>query len=193
MHVGSITWGMKTQKLFIAFPLPDIVRSAAEQTQLRLRAALAEPIRWTNPEDFHITMVFLGHVTEAQRDKVIFLLEKYSKEMRAVSMRLDRVDVFSHPSSPSVLMIRVAVDDDSIRDHIARLKELLSFSSIAVDPRPWQPHITLGRTKRQRPLDMIDQISVPVCSWRATSMTLMRSNVKHAGPTYTTLSTYQFV
>lgn len=181
---------MKTQQHFVAFPLPESIRHIAAEVQQSLIKEIQEPIRWTNPEDFHITIVFLGEVTSQHVEKVDLLLHAFSSRVQACDMALDGLGLFPNEYAPSVLFLRAALLDKQFAIHVKRLKDQISLYGIPLDRRDWQPHITLGRIERQRPLRDMEHIPIPKVQWRASHITLMESNVKRTQPKYITLRTY---
>ncbi len=53
-------------RVFIAVPLEDSVRSAVvEQVRLLRECAWAGAVRWVRPENFHVTLRFLGDIAPA--------------------------------------------------------------------------------------------------------------------------------
>src|SRR5438067_709209 len=61
---------MSTERLFIAFTLPQVIRESL--------AALAQPlpdVTWTRPDQLHITVRFLGNVDRTQVEPMSDRLE----------------------------------------------------------------------------------------------------------------------
>src|SRR5713101_6874279 len=54
-------------RMFVALRVPEEAREPIENTQVELRDALARSVvRWTSPEQFHLTLKFLGGVEVAR-------------------------------------------------------------------------------------------------------------------------------
>ncbi|MBU1229805.1 MAG: RNA 2',3'-cyclic phosphodiesterase, partial [Proteobacteria bacterium] len=52
-------------RCFVGLPLPESWQAGLARVTVRLSAALASPVRWTRPGNWHLTLKFLGDVEEA--------------------------------------------------------------------------------------------------------------------------------
>ena len=63
-------------RLFIAALIPDTVRDALHQAREQLqRAAPDRALRWVAPENYHITLLFLGEQDEARLPAIVQAME----------------------------------------------------------------------------------------------------------------------
>src|SRR5450631_3683639 len=121
-------------RLFVALEIPDAVRGnlAAAQKQLQkkvqkdLLAAGAE-LRWVRPENFHVTLKFIG---QASREELAAIME----ELRGV--RPDGAVKATIQASDFMKMLAAQID--------RRLERL----GIAAEERAFLPHLTLARCKQ---------------------------------------------
>jgi RNA 2',3'-cyclic 3'-phosphodiesterase len=184
-------------RLFIAIPVPDAVRDEMIRVQRELQP-LAPPgaVRWTKPEQFHLTLRFLGDVPS---DRAGALQES----VRAVCsstppLHLCARGVGFFPSARSPRVVWVGVNDDE-----NRLVDLQKQIEGAVHPFTTEPggdrfagHVTLGRLKRFNRL-RINELANCVEAmkkrmfgeWLAREIEIVRSELSATGSCYTPLAT----
>lgn len=129
---------IKTRRLFLAL-WPD------EATRLRLQDALESvaldaDVKRVPPDDWHVTLAFLGTVPEVARPSIEALTVAWPPLSPCV---LDRIEYW--PES----RVLVAVAEDPPTDwllHRSRLVQRLQALGLRTDLRPWRPHVTLVRS-----------------------------------------------
>ena len=128
-------------RLFFALPLPDSVRAHAA----RLAGAAEDfiPGRYALPENYHLTLAFLGDVPEARLDDAHAVLARCAAALPAPRVTLTGADVFGRMEN-GVLILRAASDPDLTALHGA-LAAALVRKGLPVSPGPFAPHVTLAR------------------------------------------------
>lgn len=133
-------------RAFIAVGVPADVRSAIA-TALEPVRRNGPGVRWVEPDAYHITLQFLGTVSEERVDAVGEALVGASAEAAAFHIRLRSFGAFPTARRPRVLW--VGVDDVpelyALQHDIERRLEPVGFTPEA---RPFHPHITVARTER---------------------------------------------
>jgi len=133
------------------------------------------PVRWTKPENLHITLEFLGYVRDEDLINVFETTEKMAKKHKAFDVKLSKI-CYGPPDRPP-RMIWV----------VGEKIEELNLS----------PHITLGRIRKwewqriepeERP-EVDEDINL---SFSVESIEVMESVLKRGGPEYTVLQPYKF-
>src|SRR5215510_1635834 len=126
-------------RLFVAIALPDQVRHAIEKAQDELRAALnTKSIRWTRPEQFHLTMRFLGGVDAERVDKLNDALRRACSGAGGLRLRAATMGVFPGPRRPRVVW--TGVDDRDGR--LAALQRSVEAATNAFTDEPPQERFT---------------------------------------------------
>ena len=123
-------------RAFLALPLPEPVRSALRVQQFLLPLPRKEP-----PENFHLTLVFLGeqpeHILEAAHERF------ETVRMAPFDLSLKGLGLFGG-SKPRAAWAGVAPSEPLMRLQ-AKLEQAARQAGIAVEARKFTPHVTLGR------------------------------------------------
>jgi 2'-5' RNA ligase len=105
----------------------------------------AAGFRWTRPEQFHITLAFMGdvapHRVEAYADRLATSLEG----LLVSELRLAGAVVFPNVAEGRVLATGVAAND-SLETAAVRARNAAVVSGIEVDGQRFRPHVTVART-----------------------------------------------
>lgn len=137
---------------FIGIPMSDDVRSLLARAQDRLRRAADKSgaaCSWVHPEDFHITVVFIGPWTSDRADVLARAADAAAAHAPGFDLPVRGVGFFGSQRSPRVLWAGIEIP--AVLEKIRRIcLENLTDSCGPVDPRPYRPHVTLARV-RQRP------------------------------------------
>ena len=125
-------------RLFVALEIPEIVADALTVLQYGVDGA-----RWIRPENFHLTLAFIG---ETDRHGFAAALDALSDiESPAFEMRLSGVGVFGD-KKPNALWAGVAAAP--ALDHLqAKVETALRRAGFAIEKRKFKPHVTLARLK----------------------------------------------
>ena len=141
-----------TLRLFVAIPVPEPVRNEMIRVQRELQTAVPPGgIRWTRPDQLHLTLRFLGEVLAAEVDNLKHSVGTVCENVRAPRLRAEGIAFFPGNRSPSVIWA-------GIRDDEGRLVDLQKQIEAAVQPftsggsvEKFTGHVTLGRVKKTTP------------------------------------------
>ena len=103
----------------------------------------------------------------------------------AMTLRLAGGGRFGSPRRPQVAWAGLEGDVESLVDLARRLAAVARSLRLAVEDRPFRPHLTLGRWRAGRPADgsVVDRLAdYRGPSWPVTEVRLLDS---HLGPTPT--------
>jgi 2'-5' RNA ligase len=128
-----------TERLFVALTLPPAVRSAL--------AALPAPmtgVHWTRPEQFHVTLRFLGDVTAEQRQRIVERLGRV--QVTSFVLPVEGLGTFPPPGRPPrVIWVGTGSGHPRLFQLRQRLDDALLSAGLDLDVRTFHPHITLAR------------------------------------------------
>ncbi len=166
------------RRIFIAINLPESIKNKLVKYQLKW---LELPCRWTKKENLHITLEFLGYLTDEELMELCQRTKKIASEKKDFSVCLNKIcygpprqNKFGTGQAPKKPPRMVWVMGEKI-------KELNLI-----------PHITLGRIKtwefrrlepEERP-EINEDIDL---NFEVNSIEIMESQLKRGGPEYTVL------
>jgi 2'-5' RNA ligase len=132
-------------RLFLAINLADDVRRAAWDATAPLREA-APGVGWVAAARLHLTLKFLGELSEAQVVAVSASLDEIGGRHRAFTVQLGGVGAFPNFRRPRVVWMGVTPDPrlELLHHDVEVACERLGF---ALDGRAFRPHLTLARAR----------------------------------------------
>lgn len=179
-------------RAFIAVELPIHVRDAAVSVQQALGGG---GIKWVEPEHVHVTMRFLGEITEAQRQAIGLLLAEVARSRAPIEAVLSEVGTFPERGMPRVIWVGIGQGADQLSRLAEEIERGLASLSIPKEERRFVAHVTLGRVRSPRAGDALrrrlTQIRwIPPAPFRIEHVTLFQSTLGRTGPVYTTLGRF---
>jgi 2'-5' RNA ligase len=129
-----------SKRLFVAIDLPDSTRQLLAGLDPDIRG-----VRWTEPDQMHLTLGFFGGVPENIELK---LREKLSAiGFGAFFLPMNGVGVFSSKGTPKIIWIGVGKAHPHLFQIHRRVQEAALAVGIEPELRPWHPHITMARCR----------------------------------------------
>jgi 2'-5' RNA ligase len=175
-------------RLFVAVNLPATARHSAAQAAAPLLVADL-PVNWVGEDGLHITLKFLGEVDESRAAPIGAALSTAVAQVRPFELGLGGFGAFPDLERPRVLWF--GVERHPALELLANdVEKAVGPFGFAPELRPFQPHLTLGRARRDaRPAAFRDlgdlardvewEVVVPV-----ESVDLMESTLGAAGASY---------
>jgi 2'-5' RNA ligase len=180
-------------RLFVAVDIDQAARAsiAGEQQRLRAVAEGGSALRWVKSDQLHMTLVFLGEIEEVRAAAVIAAYDAPAA-VAPFDLVFQGVGVFPARGAPRALWIGIGEGETQL----SGLQRLLAARAlelgVALDSRPFRPHLTLGRWKESRSSDrhrLVDQgRGGAIARVQVTCATLYRSQLSSSGPAYTPLA-----
>ncbi|HEU6447859.1 MAG TPA: RNA 2',3'-cyclic phosphodiesterase [Verrucomicrobiae bacterium] len=137
-------------RLFVAISIPETIRRQLAIVQDQLRPlATTKDVRWTSPEQMHLTLKFLGNVPTV-------LVEDVKKSIAAACLGVGpfQLCVFGIGFFPDVLSPRVIwvgfSGQPALINLQLRISESLAGFGKSGAPEKFLPHATLGRFQKFR-------------------------------------------
>jgi 2'-5' RNA ligase len=186
-------------RLFVAISIPEPVRNEIIRVQQELQPLVpCDVVRWAKPDQFHLTLRFLGDVSADGVEDLKKSVGAVCLNAPVLSLRAEGVGFFPNSRSPRVIWA-------GINDGAGRLVDLQKQIEVAVQPFTAEPgeknftgHATLGRLKNPRPADVRD-LAVRAQSlekrlfgeWTAQEIEIIRSELSPAGARHTSLAVFR--
>ena len=173
-------------RTFIALEVPDGFRFEVAS----LARQLAEHVdgRFTQPDNYHLTLAFLGDVGEREIASAIDALEAACAKRIAPSLAPDGLGKFGN-ANDATLWLGLA-PTDALVGAAADVRNALEARGIPFDRKPFKPHITLAR-RAAIPKAALPPLPFPAPA-HASAATLFKSELDSEGAIYTPLHTIEF-
>lgn len=183
--------GTKKIRAFIALKTPPEWDFELEKLQEGLKSELrTKAIRWTKPEQLHITLRFLGSVSSEEAAGVAAALPVICQGQEPFSLRCEGLGCFPNVRRARVLWVGI----DGQVERVRRLQKavVLATGKIGKAPeeRPIKPHLTLGRVEglerahSERLEKLVEGGFGIEAEWPVTELLLMQSHLSAQGARY---------
>lgn len=180
-------------RLFTAIDLDPAARARIGAEQHRLSTEHGGgSLRWVRPEHLHLTLVFIGEVTDDSAATIVTAMQ-HDIPRRPFQIELAGFGVFPPRGAPRALWlgVRKGADDVVALQQVvaARLRE----AGVSAERPAFTPHLTLARWRgrggraSEKPCDLaVSQKAVATADVHAA--TLFQSRLSSQGPAYTVLA-----
>ena len=149
---------MRRLRTFIAVELGGNVKAKASQLIKQLQATPAEA-SWVAPENMHLTLKFLGEITEAETVEVCRAVQAAAARIEPFEIVFRGAGAFPDLSSPKTLWIGVEDGAESLIElQEAVDEELYRELRYPRERRRFTPHLTIGRVKRSGDLTQLAEL-----------------------------------
>ena len=139
---------MAVLRAFIAIDLPPEVLQCLDDVSQQLREKLiGAPVRWVPVENIHLTLKFLGDVSESNIDMLTDLLQSIVSNVKQFELSVGGLGAYPKPQRPRVIWVGVEAPPDLMNAQRSVESEM-SRLGYARERRPFNPHLTLGRVSR---------------------------------------------
>lgn len=170
-------------RLFVGLEVSEAVKETLERLTLRLRTK-DDGLRWSTPDQWHVTLVFLGEVEDAARAALVRELKSVRRP--ALTLRMGRLGVFERSG---ILYAEVEVTQELLQLYEA-VAAVVRRSGVEIEERPYRAHITLARAKNREGKKAIGRLRRAAeqqrlrASWRAEEFLLYESQLSPSGSRY---------
>lgn len=183
-------------RTFIAIPLSDQIHLSLGQLQSQLKFRFGSSVSWTDPRSIHLTLKFLGEVSEGRIAEISKALDDACRNSCSFEFLSGGLGCYPNIRNPRVIWVGIQAD--------ARLKELqknienaCENLGYAREERPFSPHLTLGRVKTSLTKEQLDFLNlsaeienqkekIPIL---VNQVNLYKSDLQRNGAKYSILET----
>jgi 2'-5' RNA ligase len=160
-----------------------------------LKAGLKEErVKWTETDNFHITLAFLGDTEETKIKAINNMLMTTCGGFGEFEIIIKGAGVFKNFSDPRILWTGIETSEklDKLYDCI---KSGLKDTGISFEERPFSPHLTLGRIKSIRDQENLKllvavYLTAEMQSQPVNEVILYESILSQTGPVYKPLGRF---
>ncbi|WP_062354872.1 RNA 2',3'-cyclic phosphodiesterase [Bacillus kwashiorkori] len=173
---------------FFAVKLPDEAKEVINEWIQKKKSHF--PFKnWVHPQDYHITLAFLGSCKKDRLDKLNVSMEKMLWKEESFSLTLNELGFFGSEKQPRVFWLDV-LPSESLLQIQKKVYNHCIDSGFILDKKPFRPHITLARKwQGETPFNKsnlvkIQQKSEKLYTFMIDSIVLYESHVKETPKYY---------
>jgi 2'-5' RNA ligase len=180
-------------RLFVGLALPDAALVHLDAICAPFRP-LRPDLRWTSQELWHVTLAFLGEVSEDTLPRLLPRLERAARRHRPFPLRVAGAGAFPALTKANVLWGGLAGDRRALGELAMTVAAAARRAGVAPPDagRRYQPHLTLARCRTPADVSPIvaslGEYQGP--AWSAEEMFLIRSRLNDH-PRYETLGAWK--
>jgi 2'-5' RNA ligase len=180
-------------RTFVAVDLGKTIRDRIVALQENLAQAGTE-VKWVEPENLHVTLLFLGEVDERALPPVCRVVAECAGQHAPFPLSIETAGSFPNLRRPRILWVGAGEGTQPLCAlHDALEPPLLDLGCYRREERQYTPHITLGRVRSDRPTADLSTALARKAGWKGGEITVrellvMSSELTPKGPNYTVLS-----
>jgi RNA 2',3'-cyclic 3'-phosphodiesterase len=184
---------MARLRTFVAVGLDESLRDRLVALQEKL-AATGSQVKWVEPENLHVTLLFLGEVGDVELLTVCRAVEASAAGVEPFVLEAVGVGCFPNPRRPRTLWVGVGEGRQELVDLHDSLEEALSrLGCYRREGREFTPHVTLGRVQGDSAAPGLGPALAKQAAWHGgdqpvREVLVMSSELRPEGPRYTVLS-----
>ena len=182
-------------RLFVAIELSEEVRAAIHEVQRSLGRECGD-VRWVRADLMHLTVKFLGEVPDSQVVAVSRAVAEAAGSSSPFELSVSQCGCFPERGAVRVIWAGGQRAGAPLLAHVAAVEKAAEAIGFPPEPRPFSPHVTLGRVKGDRSRGKIrsavEAARMREASQWVSSVSLMSSALSGGGPTYSVVSRSQF-
>lgn len=184
-------------RAFIAISPPPGFTAHVRQIQRRLAERVRESrsVRWTRPDQLHLTLHFLGNVTAAALPELNHALARDGGNQPAFTLHLGSPGAFPHAARPRVWWLGLAGDLEPLGRLQRSVQRATGEFGTNRETRPFHPHLTLARIKvanrglRDAWESFLHDEPIGAPAWRVSDVHLFASELASDGARHRLLQT----
>lgn len=182
-------------RTFIALELDESLQAYLDGIIHRMAQELPD-LRWVDPAGIHLTLAFLGELSDEQLVEAMQAAELAARKVPPFGYRLSHPGVFGSPRQPRVIWIGIDEPTGRLLQLHQALNRELEQRGFEVDKRPFSPHLTLSRIKASLKPDEQQRLQRLIAARNVISssstyhvhhLSVMKSELSRTGAKYTCL------
>jgi 2'-5' RNA ligase len=147
--------------------------------------------RWIDPENYHITLRFIGDIDARMADDVCSILAD-TRRRHPLTVTLDGLDSFGG-GKPRAVFARASGNGELV-ELAAEQERLMRQIGLPPETRKFTPHVTLARLRNASPIDVADYMATrghfPKLTFTAARFVLYSSRASTGGGPYVVEAAY---
>jgi 2'-5' RNA ligase len=177
-------------RIFIGIKLDERVHDEIEKF-LKPFKKISSPVRWVKPANVHITLKFIGEVSNEKYVQIEKRLSEAEFNTDPFDLRLAGCGKFGRGNTLNIFWIGISPSDPLARV-FKKIENTLAKIGIEKENRQFKPHITVGRNKKnfnfKSFFELIEENSdQQISELTVNHFQIFKSQLRPEGPIYTIL------
>ena len=193
-------------RTFIALELNEALQRFLGEIISQISQELPD-LRWVDPTGIHLTLAFLGELSDDQLAAAIGASEEAAQKAIPFEYRLKGLGIFGSTHQPRVIWMGVEdlpsgkIQGSPLQQLHRVLTRKLELRGFEIEKRPFSPHLTLARIKQPLSPDEQQRLQRLLHSrlagsssavYQVNNLCVMKSELSRAGAKYTCLKESSF-
>jgi len=186
-------------RVFIAAEIPEKIKDYLEKIQNELKC-LAIRASWVKRQNHYLTLIFFYEINPKQAKSAAEILKEKNAGKTIIELKTSDLGAFPSLDSPRTLWVGLTGNLDELQIINQNLREKLASQKIPFDPKPFVPHLTLGRLRKMKTWQRkkISRILKQFLlkekpKFRIKQISLIKSQLTSQGPIYQNLEKISLV
>ena len=181
-------------RLFIAVEFEESLKNKIFEIQQQLIATKSD-VKWVGRDNFHITLKFIGEVSEDKLDGIISGIKKAITGHKEIKISISKIGVFPDLRNPRVIWLGADKDSAELSLLAENIEKEFSKIGLPESNKKFNSHLTLGRIRSRKGIeDLMDKIksfeTIPAGETRIRQIVLMKSILMPSGPVYSIVESF---
>jgi RNA 2',3'-cyclic 3'-phosphodiesterase len=136
-------------RLFVAIAVPEKIRAELSFVQQELQPfAPRGSVRWAKPEQFHLTLQFLGDIPVNRVSALAEAIRTICAAAPPIQLRAEGIGFFPNQSSPRVFWASVKNNDSGLSDLQTKIEMAVRPFAENQGTKKFSDHVSLARFKK---------------------------------------------
>lgn len=176
-----------TIRAFLAVTFPEGITARVGEIVEGLRGV--GDVRWATPEQFHVTLKFLGNLEMNDLPGLVEKVAAAAKTCSPFMVELGGVGAFPSVTRPRVVWLGAGAGSRPLGELARSVEAACAAAGFPHEERPFRAHVTLGRVRSPRDLKVLakrlqETHVEPLPPFRVAEVVLMQSQLRPGGAVY---------
>lgn len=186
-------------RAFFAIPIPKEIKDYLREIIKNFQNEIpGDSIKWVDPDNIHITLQFLGDISQSLVETLGNKLEE--SQFSSFEVEINQIGAFPSIFKPRVIW--VGISKSEMLNMIAiYIRNLTNEFHIETDEKPFSPHLTIARIKPGSKTITSDSLKkllikkrvIEPLQFQVTKYCLFQSKLTPKGPIYSVLRSYNLI
>ena len=189
---------MVSYRSFIAADFPDRIIEKIGLIQKSLKEDIPSFVNWTNLDNIHLTLKFLGEIKLEKIQGIEESLDNIAFDTKPFSLELGGIGAFPNWRNPRIIWVGFE-KSESLNSLVRLIEASMSNLGCQKEVKPFSPHLTIGRIRDYFRKEDIQILEKKSCTLKriaditqVSEIHLYKSDLFRLGPVYTLIHTSPF-